>query len=270
MSTGCRTSSSAWAVGSCEGKVWDCGVPDLAGWFNDLESGVNSFYPVENVIISVKTFCYDERQPSQNGRKNQSDFLEKSVWWWRSVSGPNPSSKLDKADSPVQLPHLLQALSLQQSYCFQSVYGRGGWHEGQGGKLLHVSVSVHAHERACTLLCAHMPTAQSCRPPRSHHPITATSDIINGHACSSSHMNAISKTNKNLLHGNWQIKVHFPLKEVHSHVCVCREGIPQLHCRRGKGHRTIIWPNFFPNRKWPVTASQGEYELAQVNRRSNR
>lgn len=34
-------------------------------------------------------------------------------------------------------------------------------------------------------------------------------------------MNAISKTNKNLLLGNLQIKVHLPLKEEHSRVCVC-------------------------------------------------
>lgn len=70
--------------------------------------------------------------------------------------------------------------------------------------------------RALFHVLAHLPhsAARLCVPvPCSHHPITATDEVINGHACSSSHVNAISKTNKNLLHGNLQIKVHFPLKE---------------------------------------------------------
>lgn len=179
--------------------------------------GVNSFHPVENVIISVRIFCHDERQPSPNGWKNQSDFLEKSIWWLRSISGSSPASKPDKAAPPVEHPHLLWALSLQQSYYLHFVYGRGGWSEDQGGKLLvraypRMPVSV----RALFHVLAHLPhsAARLCVPvPCSHHPITATDEVINGHACSSSHMNAISKTNKNLLHGNLQIKVHFPLKE---------------------------------------------------------
>lgn len=98
----------------------------------------------------------------------------------------------------------------------------GVWSEGRGGKpfvwaYLHVPVSVQARFPVLT------PTAQRCPLPPSHHPVTATSGVINGRACSSSRMNAISKTNKNLLPGNLQIKVHFPLKEARSHVCVERE-----------------------------------------------
>lgn len=163
----------------------------------------------------MKVFC---QAPLLKWKEKAVGFPGKISLMMKKCFRSSPSSKLDKPDPPARLPQLLQALSLQQSYYFQSVYGRGGWSKGQGGKLLvwgYMCVPMSVQARALHVL------TQCCPPPPSHHPVSATSSIRKSQACSSSHMNAISKTNKNLLLGNLQIKVHFPLKEAHSRVCVC-------------------------------------------------
>lgn len=139
------------------------------------------------------------------------------------------------------------------------------FYEHQGGKCLVwmypcVSTSVQEHSTPS------LATSPFCVP-------TTTTGIINGPTLSSSHGNAVSKTNNSLLCDNLQIKVHFPSKEERSPVCVSKEGILHLCCHRDEGCAATSRPDFlffFLNTKWPVRASQREYELAQVNRRSNR
>lgn len=96
---------SQWAVPDKKWKLWAFGVQDLEGWKGD--SVGNSFYPVENVVISMEIFCCDKRQPF-------TKLKEKSAWFPTKISLRAKKCfrvkcllQVDKADPPVQLLHLL-------------------------------------------------------------------------------------------------------------------------------------------------------------------
>lgn len=178
--------------------------------------------------------------------KNQSEGQE--VFWGR-VSSPSCTEQILLHSSPLSSwtlftsKLLLQALNSGIKFSIPA-WGQVRWGLEQPG--LEQGVPAHGTGRYLRSLpiqpclwgfCVENPSCECvheragtfpapCTPSLPTSPFCAPAILSpppNSPAHSSSHGNAISKTNNNLLCGNLQIKVHFPFKEELSRVCVWAE-----------------------------------------------